>query len=240
MAILTLGAGLQFSHAATEPTPMPASLTLPVVSEQFNDLAKWRPLAFPLANDSQYNLTPEGYLRADSDSSVSALILEERFRPAEYPYLSWRWNIENVHPNGDAMRQEGDDFAMRVSVCFKFDPKKVSDNERRWFKMEKLVWGEYPPYRVLHYVFANRSDLDQRYLDCPYSDRARLVIQRAGAENQGQWFEEQVNIMDDYRAAFGEEPPEEAVISVMADGDNTEGRSTAYIDWIKISGPDPS
>ncbi|MBK1858797.1 DUF3047 domain-containing protein [Cerasicoccus arenae] len=233
MATLVLGAGFLLSSVYGDPPVIPTSA--PFIVEQFNELENWEPLDFPLQSNSEYSITPEGYLRAEANDSVSAIILAKRFQPAATPWLTWRWNVENTFVKGDAQSKSGDDFPMRVSVCFKFDPKKVSDNERRWFKMQKLVWGDYPPYRVLHYVYANRVDLPERYLPCPYSERARIIVQRSGVDGLKQWHEEKVNIMNDFRAAFGEEPPKDAVISIMADGDNTHESSTAFLDWIEIS-----
>lgn len=227
---LTLGVALLFPSLHGEPVA-----AAPVLSEQFNQLDNWKPLEFPLQTHSQYSITPEGFLCAKADNSVSAIVLAEKFQPAQTPYLSWRWNVDNTFDKGNAEAKEGDDFPLRVSVCFKFNPKKVSDNERRWFKMQKLIWGEYPPYRVLHYVYASRDDLPQKPLNCPYSERARIIVKRSGAKDLHQWHEEKVNILEDFRAAFGEEPPTDAVISIMADSDNTNESSTAYVDWIEIS-----
>jgi len=230
---LVLGAVLLFgsAHALTPD----GIVGQPVLSEQFNELDNWKPLEFPLQTNSHYQTTPEGLLCAQSDSSVSAIVLAEKFKPAQSPILRWSWSVNNTFAAGNAQSKDGDDFPMRVSVCFKFDPKKVSDNERRWFNMQKLIWGEYPPYRVLHYVYASRNDLPSNVLDCPYSDRARIIVKRAGEGQLNQWHEEKVNIMEDFRRAFGEEPPEEAVISIMADSDNTKETSTAYLDWIELS-----
>lgn len=232
-AFWALGAGW-FGFASCHGYQAAASLATPVINEQFDQLDLWRALEFPLQTNSEYHVSG-GLLYADCDDSVSALVLDRRFKPRDNPMLEWRWEVDNVFAKGDALSQDGDDFPLRVSVCFKFDPKKVSGNERRWFKMQKLVWGEYPPYRVLHYVFASRGDLPGRYLPCPYSERARIVVQRAGQADIGQWHEEHVDIMTDYRAAFGEEPPAEAVISVMADSDNTREASAARLDWIRVS-----
>jgi len=241
LAICALAGGLTLNQSAAQVAPAHAdALGTVVVSDQFNDLSQWRSLEYPFVSSSQYDLLPEGYLRAYANDSVSAIVCKTHFRPQQAPLLSWRWNVANVHPNGNALSENGDDFPIRVSVCFKFDPKTANAGERSWFEMKKLFYGEYPPYRILHYVFANRSDLDRRYLDCPYSERARIVIQRAGAENVNQWFEENVNIVEDYQQAFGETPPAEATISIMADGDNTEGSSTAFLDWIRVSEPDRS
>jgi len=235
-ALVSIAVGTFHSQATGQNAQtQSASLGPVVVSETFENLDQWRTLEFPFTRNSQYDILPQGYLRAHANQSVSAIIWNNEFRPASAPLLSWRWNIANVLPNGNAHSEDGDDFPIRVSVCFRFIPSEAKEGERAWFEMKRVFYGEYPPYRVMHYVFANRSDLDQRYIQCPYSERARIVVQRAGEENVNRWFEEQVNILEDYRAAFGEEPPSEATISIMADADNTDGASTAFVDWIQVS-----
>ncbi|WP_309398214.1 DUF3047 domain-containing protein [Cerasicoccus maritimus] len=230
---LALGGSLFFcsAHGAT---PQATALA-PLLNEQFDQMENWEALTFPLQTDTAYSITPEGYLCASSNDSVSAIVLAKKFQPATTPILTWRWNVDNTLSKGDAQQKDGDDFPLRVSVCFKFDPKSVSASERRWFKMQKLVWGDYPPYRVLHYVFANRSDLPENILPCPYSDRARIIVKRSGSGDLKQWHQERANILEDFRAAFGEEPPADAVISIMADSDNTHESSTAYVDWLQVS-----
>ncbi|WP_309382743.1 DUF3047 domain-containing protein [Cerasicoccus frondis] len=233
LTALALGGGLFFISAHGLSTA-PATFA-PLLDEQFDQMENWETLDFPLQSNSQYSITPEGYLCATSQDSVSAIVLANKFQPATTPILTWRWNVENTLIKGNAEQKDGDDFPLRVSVCFKFDPNTASASERRWFKMQKLVWGDYPPAKVLHYVFANRSDLPQNILPCPYSDRARIIVKRSGSGDLKQWHEERVNILEDFRAAFGEEPPADAVISIMADSDNTHESSTAYVDWIQVS-----
>lgn len=53
-------------------------------------------------------------------------------------------------------------------------------------------------------------------------------------EKVGHWVEHQVDIVADYRAAFGEDPPSVAAIAVMGDSDNTGEYSQAYIDYIRV------
>jgi hypothetical protein len=60
-----------------------------------------------------------------------------------------------------------------------------------------------------------------------------MVILRAGPAQAGQWVEEEVNILDDYRTAFGEEPPKSARLAIMSDSDNTGERALGYLDWIE-------
>ena len=48
------------------------------------------------------------------------------------------------------------------------------------------------------------------------------------------WQVERINVLEDYRRAFDEDPPELANVVIMNDSDNTKERSTSYIDYIKI------
>lgn len=42
------------------------------------------------------------------------------------------------------------------------------------------------------------------------------------------WITESRNIYNDYKKAFGEEPPMIDGVAIMTDSDNTEGRATGY------------
>ena len=46
--------------------------------------------------------------------------------------------------------------------------------------------------------------------------------------------EESVNILDDYRKAFGKDPPAIAGLAVMSDTDNTAESAVVYLDFIEI------
>lgn len=41
-----------------------------------------------------------------------------------------------------------------------------------------------------------------------------------------------INILDDYKTAFGTDPPAQAKLAVMGNTDNTDGSATGYIDYI--------
>ena len=47
-------------------------------------------------------------------------------------------------------------------------------------------------------------------------------------------FTESVNILEDYRKAFGVDPPATAGLAVMSDTDNAGGSAAAYIDFIEV------
>ena len=45
--------------------------------------------------------------------------------------------------------------------------------------------------------------------------------------------EESVNVLEDYRKAFGKDPPAMAGLAVMSDTDNTGESAEAYLDFIE-------
>ncbi|MEK7842337.1 MAG: DUF3047 domain-containing protein, partial [Deltaproteobacteria bacterium] len=55
-----------------------------------------------------------------------------------------------------------------------------------------------------------------------------------GSVNVGKWETEEVNIIDDYKSAFGEAPPPVATIAIMNDSDNTGEKAISYVDYIEV------
>jgi hypothetical protein len=68
----------------------------------------------------------------------------------------------------------------------------------------------------------------------PYTDRVKLILLQKGPEKVNTWITEEVNILEDYKRAFGENPPETASLAIMSDSDNTGESAKAYIEYIQI------
>lgn len=205
--------------------------------EDFHDLGNWRPLLFPkISEHTKYSIEvvgDESFLKAESNASASGLVYRREFNVFEYPVMKWRWRISNVYRNGNALEKAGDDYPLRVYVVFKYDPEAASVGKRIKFGLAKTLYGEYPPDSTLTYIWESRKH-DRRIVTSPYADEARMVILRAGPEHAGMWVEERVNIIDDYHAAFGEDPPSVASIAIMNDSDNTGESSVSYLDYIEV------
>jgi Ca2+-binding EF-hand superfamily protein len=60
-----------------------------------------------------------------------------------------------------------------------------------------------------------------------------------GRERIGRWLEASVNVLEDYRKAFGKDPPETAALAVMSDTDNAGGSAVAYLDFIEVGKEKP-
>lgn len=206
-----------------------------IVDEKFDTLNDWVPLIFPkIKKHSHYEISETGsVLVARSNASASGIRYVREFNVYAFPVVRWKWKIENVYAKGNVEEKSGDDYPLRVYVIFKYDPEQASFGERIQYGLAKTVYGEYPPVSSLNYIWANRAHAKRIY-SSPYTDRARLIILRTGAGDAGKWLEESVNIIDDYRQAFGTRPPEIASLAIMNDSDNTGEASTSYLEYIQV------
>ncbi|MDW7773477.1 MAG: DUF3047 domain-containing protein [Desulfobulbaceae bacterium] len=208
-----------------------------LIDENFDNLDDWVPVLFPkIDRHSEYTVqkTDAGsMLVARSNASASGIRFVREFNVYEYPVVRWRWKVENVYKGGDAERKSGDDYPLRVYVIFKYDPGKAGIRERILYGLARTVYDEYPPHSSLNYIWANRSH-ERIIYPSPYTDRARLVILRAGEAETGMWKEEEVHILDDYAEAFASPPPATASIAIMNDSDNTGESSVSYLDYIQV------
>jgi hypothetical protein len=141
--------------------------------------------------------------------------------------------VDNVYKKGDIRDKSGDDYPIRVYVMFVYDPKQADIKERLEYGIAKALYGKYPPHSTLNYVWMGQN-IAERIITSPYTDRARIIILENGRSRIGTWVEETVNILDDYRAAFGKDPPQTAGIAIMNDSDNTGEMAVSYVDYIEV------
>jgi len=209
------------------------------LDEQFVSLEQWEPFYFPkIESHSSYDtITHDGVpcLIAVSSNSASALLLNKKFNVYEFPNIAWRWKVENIYVKGDSSRKDGDDAPVRLYVLFEYSPEDASLGKRIKYEVAKLFYGEYPPHSSLNYIWANKKQ-SFPHIPNPYSDQAMMIPVTSGQEDVGTWQEYRKNIITDYRAAFGEDPPPMASVGIMSDSDNTGESATAYIDYLRISG----
>ncbi len=55
-----------------------------------------------------------------------------------------------------------------------------------------------------------------------------MVVVESGTQKEGLWIDEERDIYEDYKKAFGEEPPMINGVAIMSDTDNTKEQTTAY------------
>ncbi len=205
--------------------------------EDFNTLTNWREFNFVLIKrHTKYSTITEGteqYLKAESDASASGLIFAKTYNIYKYPKARWRWKVDNVYAKGDVTKKAGDDYPVRIVFMFKYDPAGSSIGKRIRYEIVKAIYGFYPPETGLIYIWANKKS-ETGIVTSSYAPEEKIVIMEQGDEKTGKWIDEEVNVLEDYRKAFGTEPPVEAGLAVMNDSDDTGEKSVSFMDYIEI------
>lgn len=206
--------------------------------DDFNNIDNWKPLYFPkIKKHTIYSVISDGdnrYLRTESNGSASALIYQNEFNVYDYPNVRWRWKTDNIFQKGDPLIKAGDDYPLRIYIAFKYDPSLAAFSERLIYNSVKLLYGEYPPLSSLNYIWSSKEN-NARILVSPYTERSQMILLQQGSSNIGKWMNEEINIIKDYRSAFGKEPPPLATIGIMNDSDNTGEKAVSYMDFIEVS-----
>ena len=205
--------------------------------ENFESLAQWEPLTFPkIEAHTSYTLVKEGgnsILKAESRASASAMVYRRTFNIYDNPRIRWCWKVEQLSDWGDPREKPRDDYPIRVYVMFSYDPAQASLGDRLIYGVARTIYGKYPPHSTLNYVWTGHH-VPERIIVSPYTEKARIVLLEKGMERVGQWVEESVHVLDDYRKAFGKDPPSVAGFAIMSDTDNTGESAAAYIGFIEV------
>lgn len=181
------------------------------------DLSGWQDELFKKKAKTAYSLVTENgrtVLKAHSRNAASGLLKKVELDPKKYPLLRWSWKVEQTLKREDVTRKSGDDFAARVYVVF----------PRTFF------WQT----RALNYVWAAKLPKNS-VVPSPYTGNAIIVAVESGEEKGGRWVSEERNIHEDYKRAFGKEPPQLGAVAVMTDTDDTKDEVTAWYGDISLA-----
>jgi len=191
----------------------------------------WKPLTFrKIPKHTLYSVVRDGeriVVKAVSEASSSGLTREIRIDPKAYPIIQWEWKVTNVLEKGDVSTKEGDDYPARIYITFEYDSGRVGLLEKAKFEAIRFFYGQYPPIGAINYIWESKSPIGT-VVPNPFTDRVKMIVVGAGAENLNTWVGQQRNIYEDYKQAFGEEPPMISGVAIMTDTDNTGEAATAY------------
>ena len=117
-----------------------------------------------------------------------------------YPVLVWSWRPQQFPRGSDERESATNDSALAVYML-------VPYSRIRGPYAVKYIWSEKVP--VGTHLTSNNGLTQVRVL-------------RSGVQGRGEWREEKVNVLDDYRKYFGaKEPPKPIGIAVLTDADDT-------------------
>jgi DUF3047 family protein len=133
---------------------------------------------------------------------------EQEWDLNRYPVLVWAWRAREFPRGADERESATNDSVLAVYLL-------VPHSRIRGPKAVKYVWSEQVP--VGTHLRSNMGLTQVRVL-------------RSGTTGKGEWTEERVNVLEDYKKLFKEaETPKPAGIAVLTDSDDT--KSTAAGDY---------
>lgn len=190
----------------------------------------WKPLTFKkVPKPTIYELVADGtsvVVKATSEAAASGLTKEVKIDPSVFPVVRWRWKVENLLSRSDVTRKSGDDYPARLYITFEYDPKKVSFGRKLKYKAGQVLFGDIP-IAALNYIWDTKTPVGT-LVDNAYTDFAKMIVIESGAARVGVWVEESRNVYQDYKQAFGEDPPMINGVAIMTDTDNTKERAIAF------------
>jgi len=195
--------------------PLARAEEIPVSRFATEGLTGWEAKSFK--GMTEYHLIQEEgrpVVKASSHGTASGLIREIRFQPSKYRYLRWSWKIAGTVKGGDERTRRGDDYAARLYVVF----------PGRYF------WQTM----AINYIWANKLPQGKSAQNA-FTSHAQMIAVESGNEKAGQWLTEERDLLADYRALFGTDPPEAEAIAIMTDTDNTGGTAEAWYGEIILS-----
>ena len=200
----------------------------------------WKPLTFKkVERHTQYEVVKDGSMvvvKAVSEASASGLTKEVMIDPQEYPIVRWRWKVENLLQKSNVTRKDGDDYPARLYITFAYEPDKVSFGRKLKYKAGQALFGDIP-IGALNYIWDGKSPIGTIVTNA-LTHFAKTIVVQSGAQRIGSWVEEERNVYQDYKLAFGEEPPAINGVAIMSDTDNTKERAVAYygdIIFVRVS-----
>jgi len=157
-----------------------------------------------------YSVQDDGrrHLRAVATGLGIQAALEHEWDLDAYPVLAWSWRPRVFPAGADERSSATNDSAVAVYML-------VPYSRVRGPKAVKYIWSERVP------------------IGTPLSSNGGLTqvrILETGTEKRGEWVDERVDVLADYKRLFGEsETPKPAGIAVLTDSDDTH--STAEGDY---------
>jgi hypothetical protein len=173
----------------------------------------WRPTQKDL---SMFSFGKEGdnyYTTVSSNRSCNSIGKQFSCSPKEYPFLSWKWRVHKLPEGGSELKKQKNDSGAGIYVIFK-----------GFFKLNRIikyVWSSSLPVGTL--------------TSSPYNKNTKIVVLESGSAKTDQWIIEHVNVFDDYKRLFGENPPDIEAFGILTDSDNTKSSALADYDDIIIS-----
>ncbi len=220
------------SLQALLPTPFSLSASLEGLPEGWKvyRLFRFKPLtAYALVTDGGTQV-----VHARATNSASGIQQQVSVNLNEYPMAEWRWKVPRLIENADNTQPAAADAPARVIFTFEGGRERLPAHERMNYDLAKALTGNSLPYATLMYIWEpNRDEGD--IITHYNTSRVKMVVAGNASRDLSRWHEARVNVLEDFRRAFGEDPPRVKSVGIMTDSDNTGSSIEAFFGDIRFS-----
>ena len=156
---------------------------------------------------------PVSVLAVVHDPDRNVLLLERAAHPGYWQSVTGSQEADESL-RATAVREVAEETGLDVA------PEALGFGTRTKLALARSIYGNQVPDAALNYVWDNRHPIGT-LRDNAYTDRARMVVLRSGAEDAGRWVLERRNVAEDFRRAFGDLPAKLSGLALASDTDNT-------------------
>jgi hypothetical protein len=185
---------------------------------------------------TEYELVKEGgtqVVHAKADASASGLEQPVSVDLRDYPVAEWSWKVPRLIAGADNTQPSHADAPARVIFIFEGGRERLPPDEVLNYDLAKALTGNALPYATLMYIW--EPDRKEGEIITHYNTtRVKMVVAGNSARDLSRWHETRVNVLEDYRRAFGEEPPRVKSVGIMSDSDNTGSTIEAFFGDIRF------
>ena len=154
-------------------------------------------------------------LESHNDRATITRDLHGRVSLARTPILRWRWKVIAAPAGGDARRRETADQAAQVFVTWPRPPALLRS-------------------RIIGYAWDTTAPAGSTFRS-EKTGTVTYIILRSGTAEVGRWLEERRDVRADFRAIYGEDPPDPGAITLSIDSNDTHTRAESLIGPLRFS-----
>lgn len=197
----------------------------------------WTEMLFNDRSANRFTANESGGIDVASEGSASLLRMPVSIDIKTRPILNWRWCLTEAAPATPLSIKGADDRSLAIYIAFPFVPEEATTFERIARKIVEARAGKDAPGRVLMYVWGGEQARGTVVASPYLGTSGKMTILRPAKTPSHQWFQESINIADDYQKFFGTPPPNPLYIAISADTDDTKSTSRGVVLDLKFLDP---
>jgi hypothetical protein len=201
----------------------------------------WQPLIINRAKaPTEYRLVHDrgaGTVVVHARASKSATGLKQLLDvdPAARPRVNWRWRVQDLIAEADALDRYAEDSPVRLLLFFDGDKRRLPARDQVALDMAQMLSGQSVPYATLIYIWENRQPVGT-VIGSAHTGRIKMMVAGSGRDRLGQWKQFERDYVADFERAFGERPGRLIGVGIMTDTDNTGAEIEAFYGDIELRG----